>query len=547
MGAMDITASLDAVSLQGGEGSSLDFFTCTECDAACGRLAGDSWRSSVYRGMYIDEFGVEHPAIMKAFSNMDAYAREIEGLAIAGVLGVGPARYMRDGVRWPGCGDYRLPDGSAISEQTPLVCVEDAGVNLKEFLDARKAGGSAIDDGAMAHANTMARANMSTNDWLAFCSKVLLDLCLQVDALQYGGSRAYVHGDIKLENICVQFYGPKSEHARATLVDFESMSRATSMDAARYPRTRWYEAALEGVSDARSYDVGCIALVYWLIAGGRTPGSETPGPDDLHDTWTARFFQSMKASDGDGDSVVLFSCRPDKLLETAAAIAGELELPFVDDLYPALGAARIVRERIGRRSRCDRGGWIDEKDKQEIGVGINMQIEAYYQDIARALNECYNAAVSGGDWRGVCIQEDSNPLLYQQNIDAARAIYGFLTDELGLTLMREGESEGPYVDQLTLAQLMKLERLEHERWLDSKKANGWRVLDEDTEAKLVEKLGSEGSRDPEKRKATLDGWKVNELMRPWEELSPEEQYMTKKMMECLVPILGKLGIRVRRV
>ena len=573
MAGWESTASVRATGLAAWTGPQRNCFICDD-DPAAG-VWRPAWRSAVFHGRYVDAAGFARLALVKAFRTPDAFQREVMGLSVAGLLGVGPALLMPEGVRWPGRAGFRLPDGACVGEGSLLVCEEDVGVSLRALIRARARwrAGAGADEGGVARATDPAvppcgasadstapaggatpeddpvlLAYLDPDGWDRLCDKVLLDLCEQVDALHNGlneGKSPLVHGDIKPENVCVRAYGPRPEDARATLIDFESAGRATQGSMAHRPSTPHYRAYLEEVSDPRGYDAGCVALVCYEMRVGELPRAE------LFSSWglfrelpTAElFFYVPWRHVGTGDEGGHAFSNPDALFGVSAGAARRLGLTWVDRHFVSEDVRRIANRHMGRRV------WVDQKDLREIGSDLAMGFTeqgAYFQKIAQAINACYNLAVSDGRWDRVQITEEEDPAIYAQNYEQAQAWFGYLTDTLGLEVVHAGEETGERVEQLSPAELMRLERLEHERWLLAKEAQGWRGLEPADEKRLADELGPAGAADPARRKRLLDSWKVNELMRPWDELSEDEQYMTRAMMESLVPVLAELGLSVCR-
>ncbi len=525
--------------------------SCFICDDDPASFAWrPAWRSAVYRGRYVDAAGYERPALVKAFRTPTSFQREVAGLSVAGLMGAGPALLSPDGLRWSDRARFRLPDGSAIGEGALLVCEEDAGASLRVLIDERARwladGGAPAEDRAR-EGSPVLLARLSPDGWGRLCDKILVDLCEQVEALHNGlnaGRSPLVHGDIKPENVCVGVWGPRPEDARATLIDFESAGRATQGAMARRPSTPRYRAYLAGVADPRSYDAGCVALVcYELLRGA------LPAPERFSD-WEA--FGELPTSEllsfGPLGAGVREEGRcalgdPGRLLDVAARAARRLGLSGVDDRFTGKTARGIARRHMGRRA------WVDQKDLREIGSDLAMEFTeygAYCQKIAQAISACYNLAVRNERWDRVQITAEDDPAIYAQNFDQAEAWFGYLTDELGLEVTRAGDETGERVEQLRPAELARLMRLEHERWLVAKREQGWRGMTPADEDRLRSELGSEGAADSARRKRLLDSWKVNELMRPWDQLTEDEQYMTRAMIENMVPVLSELGISVCR-
>ena len=539
------TASIESASVEWGEDGRR---ACFICDDAPGTASGRSgWRSVVFHGRYVDEAGYEHPALVKVFREPSMFMREVGGLAMAHHVGIGPKVYGPEGLRWPDRDRFALPDGPLTSASL-LICEEDVGTNLRVVLDRRAAllAGEPRVLGAAADWF----AGLPEGDWGRLCTKVLFDLCVQVAALQQGTgafSRPFAHGDIKPENVCVRFFGSDASETfdpqavRATLIDFESLGPATHRDLSSRPATPCYRAYFARTPAPRVYDLGCVALLYRELTCGHLPAIE-----DFYDWETFAdaplgpvfwFAYANGAWCGFGNA--------DELPALIDRLACELRLRHVDDVFPCVGDDGTGAHAVAKALLHGRV-WMDKKDLIEMGSDLRMEYGDYYGKIAVAINACYDRAVHEGAWPMAPVSEQEDPALYAQNFDQARAWFNYLTKDLGLVVTRAGEERGRPVDQLTDGELAQLEILEHGRWLNVKRTQGWRPFTADDQARLAATLSAAELADPACVKRTLDGWKVNRLMRPWGELTEDEKYMTREMMKNLVPVLKDLGISVCR-
>lgn len=539
------TASIESASAEWGEYGQ---GACFICDDAPGPAPGrPGWRSAVFHGRYIDEAGCERPALVKVFREPSMFMREVGGLAVAHHVGIGPKVYGPEGLRWPDRDRFALPDGP-LTPSSLLVCEEDVGVSLRAVLDRRAAllAGQA----RMPRAATDWFAGLPEDDWDRLCTKVLFDLCVQVAALQRGTGafpRPLAHGDIKPENVCVRSFGAGDAQVfdpgavRATLIDFESLGPATHRDLSSHPATPRYRSYFSRTPAPRVYDLGCVALLYRELRCGHLPAAE-----DFCD-WEA-------FADAPLGSVFWFAymngawCgfgNADELPALIDRLAGELGLRHIDDAFPRVEADGTGARAVAKALLHGRV-WMDKKDLIELGSDLRMEYGDYYGKIAVAINACYERAVHEGAWPMAPVSEQEDPALYAQNFDQACAWFDYLTKDLGLVVTRSGEERGHPVEQLTDGELAQLEILEHGRWLNVKKAQGWRPFTADDRARLAATLTADELADPARVKRTLDSWKVNRLMRPWGELTEDEKYMTREMMKNLVPVLKDLGISVCR-
>lgn len=438
---MSVDASADA--------GCAEHFVCSEPPGA---PTGDvGWRSAVFRGSYIDVYGVAHPALVKAFRTPAMFAREARGLAIAELLGIGPRAYMPAGVRWPKRGRYCLPDGP-IDDATLMICEEDVGVSLRAVLDARWTGA----DGAGTVANRLAL--LSDESWEALCAKVLLDLCEQVRALQDGRGRMMpplVHGDIKPENVCVRLHGEPGDgrfdprFVRATLIDFEGVGPATQREAARRPMTPRYGAYLVRTAAPCEYDLGCVALLFRELMCGPLLAAEAFCDwmwfSDAPTRAIFRFVQTDSGYCGVGDARELAS--------TVDRLAGKLGLVRVEEFF-AGDVAAAARDLMGGRT------WMDMKDLAEVGGRLCEERGDHVPMLALAIYLIRERAV------GRCADEDlptfgeMDPDRYEEAVEQAQAWLAFLTRDLGLALAQPGQERGACVERFSAEELAQLEQLE---------------------------------------------------------------------------------------
>ena len=89
MAGWESTASVRAAGTAAWTGPQRNCFICDD-DPAAGAWR-PAWRSAVFHGRYVDAAGFARPALVKAFRTPDAFQREVMGLSVAGLLGVGPA------------------------------------------------------------------------------------------------------------------------------------------------------------------------------------------------------------------------------------------------------------------------------------------------------------------------------------------------------------------------------------------------------------------------------------------------------------------------
>lgn len=435
-------------------------FVCNEPPNA---PTGDvGWRSAVFRGSYIDAFGVARPALVKAFRTPAMFAREVRGLAIAELLGIGPKVYMPAGVRWPERERYCLPDGP-IDDAALMICEEDVGVSLHAVLDARWTDASGIDVVAKR------LASLPDESWKAFCTKVLFDLCEQVRALQEGRGRMMsplVHGDIKPENVCVRLHGESGDgrfdprFVRATLIDFEGMGPATLREAARRPLTPRYGAYLVRTAAPREYDLGCIALLFHELMRGPLPAAEAFCDWAwFSDAPTRGIFRFVQADDrycGVGDAR--------ELAYTVDRLAGELGLVRVDEFSAGDGAS-AAQVRDAAQDLMGGRVWMDMKDLAEVGGRLCEERADHVPMLALAIYLIRERAAGRHFDEGLPTFSEMDPERYEDAVEQAQEWLVFLTQDLGFDLAQTGSGRGARVERFSAEELAQLEQLECTRRL----------------------------------------------------------------------------------
>lgn len=510
-------------------------FVCSEPpNAPTGNV---SWRSAVFRGSYIDASGVARPALVKAFRTPAMLAREVRGLAIAELLGIGPKAYMPAGVRWPKHGSYCLPDGP-IDDTALMVCEEDAGVSLRAVLDARWAGTDGVD------AVTKRLASLSDESWEALCAKVLLDLCEQVRALQEGRGRMMpplVHGDIKPDNVCVRLYGEAGDGrfdprlVRATLIDFEGVGPATLREAARRPITPRYGAYLVRTAAPREYDLGCIALLFRELTCGPLPAAEAfcdwAWFNDAPTRAIFRFVQADGRYCGVGDAR--------ELANTVGRLAGKLGLVRIDEFFDGGKDATHIRDAV--RDLTGGRTWMDMKDLAEVGGRLCEERADHVPMLALAIYLIRERATGRYIDEGLPVPGEMDSGRYEEAAEQAQEWLVFLTRDLGLVLARSGEERGARVERFSAEELAQLELLECTRRLRAAREAEIPFALTERDGRLIEDAHAANLQDGSKAAGRMPARPSLERER-----IRAARLMARKTAEKLIDTLSELGLSLFR-
>ncbi|HJF66153.1 MAG TPA: hypothetical protein K8U77_08595 [Slackia equolifaciens] len=485
--------------------------------AESGRFVADtvkpmvsSPRKRIFRGQFVDAAGHRRDAVAVVFApdEVAAYGAEAASLSRAAFLGSGPevfefaARALLDGA------------------ECPAILEEDAGANLEAALFE-----GAVVPGTGEHPEWgRPLCALGTAERARENAKIAFDIRVQVLNLHEAG---LFHRDIRVANACVRRFGPAPEDIHATLIDHElaTAHRGTDVPAAvaRYELALFGKAAGGGAKvlvepSSLVRDLGYLAAFeYELTRGERLRAGDaldaTRAFEDTAGTAAALPYFSYA---GSGKPVV----RMLNWAEDVEPLGAWLALAHVDDV-------RFSDLRLSERIHMEirHGGFLDARDRERIDGWQESTVNASAEQVAR--ETVYER------WRELCREQgrtpeyedfDAQPALLQESNAAQVRDIPRKVRVLGYRLANVADvPASKRIVEFTPEETEYLARLEHERWMEERRAHGW----------------TWGERRDDERRLHPD-------MVPYNELPEAEKDYDRDAVRGILGILESMGLAVCR-
>lgn len=416
-----------------------------------GTQKSGSFRKRSYRATYKKTFedrNVSQPVWVSFFIAPSWFAREQQGIDGATEAKVGPRIF-----------DYGIdfnPMGSPSDGKLPYIVEEYLGISLAEMLTGEMAPrligkGSGI---CLCEVGSKQRGRQ--------ISKLIFDIASALKNLHT--SRLY-YLDLKLENVCVQAYGPDQADIRASLVDFESLSRNKNRppDLSTkecYSKLFGEYARCKGLFDVRIsnevVDCGFLCLLTASLLTGEPLQKLDEKAIDGAIAFLGQniFWAGRKRFFSEG------ICQED--LDGLARQAG-LRKATAADGEDAMRAAELA----------DRGGYIDAVDMIRLEMDPVYILGKRKLEIAIECHKEYCRLMVEDANRNDIIEDFLNqpPLKIQQGFRQALDMQRFI-ERLGYELVSMDLCPQQRVMEFDDDEIMQIAEWEHNRWKELHENNG---------------------------------------------------------------------------
>ena len=459
-----------------------------------------------YRGTFYSQRGIEGegtPAVALFYSpdNRLAFGRESAALSQGTLLGVGP-RLFAIGVG--------IPPGISEGRICNVVIEEDVGISLADALQ-----GAAIPGRPRASLDSDPASPAGSKQ----TAKLLFDIASQLFRLHSHGLR---HGDVKSSNICVKSTGPRPWDVRATLVDMELTAEGGDIGflghTDLYYKTLFFDKPTvevphpEPAPTSLEYDLGCLALVRCEVMC-RKP------LEDIGRAELARILADGGACFGYDEEGRVRIAQIDRTMHLAPlAMAAGLRRACE---YPELQASS-ARWPLWLTAR----DFVDGKDLSDMRNASMVKFAERQDRIARALFANYNEHLAADGETPKYEDFDALPqtLLdsnYAQAADIVQKI-----ERLGYDLVEFGACSGiERVEEFSGSQVEMLARWEHERWVEERLSQGWRLGETE-----------DGRGDPER--------KISPYLIGYDELDDSIKEYDRQPMREIIRVLEDAGFAI---